>query len=316
MTRPDPEAPPDWAAAVDRIVAGRARRVLLLGPGDAGKSTLCRVLLRRAARSGRGVAVLDADPGQKLVGPPACATLGRGEAPALSALAFVGALDPLRGWRPLVAGTGRLAAEAEADLLVVNTSGLLAGAGRRLKAAKIAAARPDLLVALGKGADLEAVLADHEAIPALRLARSPLARRKGEGERRALRREAFRGYFAAAPVWTLDLRGLRLEGEPGGEPSPGPRRLVALADGTGRDLALGIALGGVEGPPGGGVSLRAPRPESPVAVLRWGALRLDEDGAERRPRDPARPRHQPSPSIATASEASSRGTKWPPGNSR
>ena len=65
---------------------------------------------------------------------------------------------------------------------------------------------------------------------------------------------------------------------------------MALADGTGRDLVLGIALGGVEGPPGGGVSLRAPRPESPVAVLRWGALRLDEDGAERRPRDPARPR--------------------------
>ncbi len=278
MTRPDPEAPPDWAAAVDRIVAGRARRVLLLGPGDAGKSTFCRVLLRRAARSGRGVAVLDADPGQKLVGPPACATLGRGEAPALSALAFVGALDPLRGWRPLVAGTGRLAAEAEADLLVVNTSGLLAGAGRRLKAAKIAAVRPELLVALGEGADLEAALADHHgAIQALRLPRSPVPRRKGAGERRALRREAFRNYFAPAPVWALDVRGLRLEGEPGGEALPRAGHLVALADAAGRDLALGIALGG-EGLPDL-VPLRAPRPEASVVGLRWGPLRLDEDGA-------------------------------------
>jgi polynucleotide 5'-hydroxyl-kinase GRC3/NOL9 len=275
--------PPDWAAAAERIAApDGARRVLVLGPGDAGKSTFCRVLLRHAAQSGRGVALLDADPAQKLVGPPACVTLGRGEPPALSALAFTGALDPLRGWRRSVAGVGRLAAEAAgADLLVCNTSGLLAGAGRRSKAAEIAAARPDLLVALGEGADLEAVLADHGgAIPALRLARPPSARRKGAGERRALRREAFRAYFAAAPVWTLDLRGLRRECEPGGEAVPGPRSLVALADAAGRDVALGVVLDG-GATPGGAQPLRAPRPEAPVAALRWGDLRLDEGGAER-----------------------------------
>ncbi len=279
MTRPDPDVPPDWAAAAERIVAGGVHRVLLLGAPDAGKSTFCRVLLRQATRSGREVRLLDADPGQKLVGPPACVTLGRGEPLTFSALAFTGALDPLRGWRRLVAGTGRLAAEAAgADLLVANTSGLLTGAGRRLKAAKIAAVRPELLVALGEGADLEAALADHHgAIQALRLPRSPVPRRKGAGERRALRREAFRNYFAPAPVWALDVRGLRLEGEPGGEALPGAGRLVALADAAGRDLALGIALGG-EGLPDL-VPLRAPRPEAPVAGLRWGPLRLDGDGA-------------------------------------
>jgi hypothetical protein len=177
------DVPPDWAAALNRIAAGGVRRVLVLGPADAGKSTFCRVLLRRAARNGLGVRCwTPTDPAQKLVGPPACVTLGRGEASALSALAFAGALDPLRGWRRLMAGVGQLAAEAAgADLLVANTSGLLAGAGRRLKAAEIAAARPDLLVALGEGVDLDAVLADHEAIAAFRLARSPLARRRGRG---------------------------------------------------------------------------------------------------------------------------------------
>ena len=266
---------------MERIAAGGIRRVLVLGPADSGKSTFCRVLLRQAARSGRCVALLDADPAQKVVGPPACVTLGHGEASALSALAFTGALDPLRGWRRSVAGVGRLAAEAAGSgLLVCNTSGLLAGAGRRLKAAEIAAARPDLLVALGEGADLEAVLAGHGTVPALRLARSPLARRKGVGERRALRREAFRGYFAAAPVWRLDLRGLRLEGEPGGEAVPGPRHLVALTDAAGRDLALGVVLHG-GATPGGMLPLRAPRPETPVAALRWGALRLDEGDADR-----------------------------------
>jgi len=183
-----PDVPPDWVEAARRIAAPDIRCVLVLGPTDSGKSTLCRFLLRVA--SARDPALLDTDPAQKLVGPPACVTFGRRGAdgePALSALAFLSTLDPLRGWWRLVAGTERLAVEATAGLLLVNTSGLLRSAGRRLKAAKIAAVGPDLLLALGEDPGLEKVLADHPAIPALRLPRPPLVRRKGEGERRALR---------------------------------------------------------------------------------------------------------------------------------
>lgn len=172
-------------------------------------------------------------------------------------------------------GTGRLADEAAADLLLVNTSGLLARAGRRLKAAKIAAVRPDLLVTLGTDPPLLDVLADHPAIPTLRLARAPAARRKTEGERRALRRDAVRRYFAAAPTWPLGLEGLGLEGlSLEGEALPGPRRLVALTDSAGCDMALGIVL---EGEAAGSVLVRAPRRDRPVATLLWAALRLDED---------------------------------------
>jgi polynucleotide 5'-hydroxyl-kinase GRC3/NOL9 len=92
-----PDVPADWAAAVRRILDGDIRRVLVLGAKDAGKSSFCRVLLRQAARAGRPAELLDADPGQKLVGPPACVTLARGPSPMPAALAFVGTLDPLRG---------------------------------------------------------------------------------------------------------------------------------------------------------------------------------------------------------------------------
>ncbi len=257
---------------------------MVLGAADAGKSTFCNLLLRHAAGQARASALLDADLAQKLCGPPACVTLCRDAGPPDPALAFVGTLDPLRGWHRLVEGTGRLAGGIGRDtLLVVNTDGLLRAAGRRLKAAEIAAVGPDLLVALGEGPELEAVLRDGAAIPTLRLPRSPLARRKTEGERRALRRAAFRRYFSEAQVRALDLRGLRQEGEP---PSAAelPGCLVALVDAQGRDLAIGIALSDA-GP--AGLTLRAPVPASPPAWLRWGGLRLNEDFADR-PRGVAR----------------------------
>jgi polynucleotide 5'-hydroxyl-kinase GRC3/NOL9 len=270
-----PDVPADWAAAVRRILGGDIRRILVLGSKDAGKSSFCRVLLREAARMGRAAELLDADPGQKIVGPPACATLVRGLSSTPTALAFVGVLDPLRGWHRLVDGSARLVAEvSDHALLVVNTSGLLAGAGRRLKAAKIAVVRPQLLVGLGGDPELDAILTDHTAIPAVRLGRSPSARRKTRGERRALRCAAFHAYLAFAPVWSLDLRGLWQEGEE----LPAERQLVGLADAMGRDLVLGVALGSRSDAQS--LVLRAPRPALPVAGLRWGALRLARVPAE------------------------------------
>jgi polynucleotide 5'-hydroxyl-kinase GRC3/NOL9 len=137
-------------------------------------------------------------------------------------LAYFGMVEPLGGFARLIAGCGALAGQAQAGLLVVNTCGLLRGPGRRLKRAVIAAVQPDLLVAVGGGRDLEAVLADHPAVPAIALARSPLARREGEGERRALRRAAFRNHFEPAPVRVVPANGVRLHSETGeARPLPG-----------------------------------------------------------------------------------------------
>jgi polynucleotide 5'-hydroxyl-kinase GRC3/NOL9 len=149
---------------------------------------------------------------------------------------------------------------------VVNTSGLIAGAGRRLKAAKIAALRPQMLVAVGADAAVAAILADHAAIPALRLGRSPLARRNGEGERRSSRSAAFHAYFAPASVWTLGVEGLWRDGEAGGEGVPAAGHLVGPGDKAGRDLALGLVLDSRPAAPA--LLLRAPRPAGPVAGLR------------------------------------------------
>jgi polynucleotide 5'-hydroxyl-kinase GRC3/NOL9 len=275
------EIPTDWSCAADLVARGKARRVLVVGPPDTGKSSLCRVILR--AVPCRRAWLLDGDVGQKLIGPPACVTLGRssaGERRALRTLAFVGTTDPVRGWRRVIDGLRRLAAEAGPEVLVVNTGGLLSGPGERIKKAKIEALAPDLAIALGRHPALDALAAAHPALPWLHLAPSPRARRKNEGERRRARREAFSRYFADADTWTAPwsklLQGISTKAVP---PLP-PGLLVSLRDATGQDKGLGIVLDSC--PVARVTTLLTPVPEGEAVSLCRGELTLDGDFRDRR----------------------------------
>lgn len=153
------EVPADWGRAADLVARGEVRRVLVVGPPDVGKSSLCRVILAGAAPR-RAVALLDGDVGQKIIGPPACVTLGRsspGQGLALCALAFVGTTEPVCGWRRVIEGLHRLTAQAGPEVVVVNTGGLLSGPGDWLKKAKIEVLVPDLVISLGRHPTLDAL---------------------------------------------------------------------------------------------------------------------------------------------------------------
>ena len=143
-----------------------------------------------------------------------------------------------QGWRRVVDGARWLAHEVDSDLVVVNTSGLLAGPGRRLKADKIAAIQPDRLIAIGGGSDLENIIGDHPTVPVLCLARSPVARRKTDAARRARRQQAFRNYFVDAGLQVF-ARGL-VPGTLQSQIQAGV--LVGLTDEQATDLGLGLIV--------------------------------------------------------------------------
>jgi polynucleotide 5'-hydroxyl-kinase GRC3/NOL9 len=243
----------------------------VLGARDTGKSTFCRFFTRTAMRSGRSTALLDTDVGQKTIGPPACVTMS--DARGLS-LAFVGTTNPVLGWQHLIEGTGRLAQRTDADHLIVNTSGLLSGPGLRLKAAKIDTLQPDLLITLGEDPALSAIADRRPSLPVLSLPSSPMARRKTDGERRAVRREAFRSYFSGATI----LR-----------PAPGMVEkidanaplaadlLVGLSDSDGNDIGMGL----LKGAAGEMIEVLSPAASATIARIIPGLLCLDEDFAER-----------------------------------
>jgi polynucleotide 5'-hydroxyl-kinase GRC3/NOL9 len=148
-------APEAWRQTAATILQQRPRTILVLGGGDAGESSYCRFLVAQLLGAGERLAIVDADVGQKIVGPPATVTLGYAEGTAeqwtaAEAFYFVGSTGPVGRMLPLVVGTAQLVNAADAAFVIVDTTGYIEASGRVLKGYKIDAVRPDLIVAIQK----------------------------------------------------------------------------------------------------------------------------------------------------------------------
>ncbi len=197
----------------------RWRKILVLGETDRGKSTYCRYLCRQLLESGNdeAVAYVDADVGQKDIGPPAAITLGypRLDTPWAqiepAGWYFVGNVTPVGQLLPAVLGTQRLVETAQSTRTVINTLGFVRSVGRILQTHLIEAVRPDVIIALAKGRELSALLKPYRYHRTLRLPPSPRAVPKTQSERQANRERAFRHYFRPAQSVELKLNDLVLQ---------------------------------------------------------------------------------------------------------
>jgi polynucleotide 5'-hydroxyl-kinase GRC3/NOL9 len=218
--------PEAWRQSAVTILQERPRVILVLGGGDVGKSSYCRFLVTELLAAGHRVAVVNADVGQKDVGPPATVTLGYAVgtaeqwAVAPEAFYFVGSTSPAGRMLPLVIGTAQLVNAADTPFVIVDTTGYIEGTGRVLKSYKIEAVRPDLIVAIEKRGELETVLRSHRTYRTIRVRPSRKARLREWWERDEARVKAFAAYFREARQLELDLdkltfqRSLLFTGEP------------------------------------------------------------------------------------------------------
>ncbi|MCA1726371.1 MAG: hypothetical protein LC722_01565, partial [Actinobacteria bacterium] len=153
---------------VVRAVAARDGVVVLLGGLDSGKTTLGRVIGRIAVDHGKTVAFIDSDISQSTVGPPSAIGLkicrkaedlqwDRMFEP--DALYFVGSVAQQGHLLSLVSGTASLlrkAHELGADLTILDTSGTVSGVyGQVLKYHKLELTRPDIVIGLERGEELQ-----------------------------------------------------------------------------------------------------------------------------------------------------------------
>lgn len=157
---------PATSEAIARAAA--ATSVLLIGGMDTGKSTLAVAIARKALAAGRSVALVDADIGNSTIGPPTCVGLkllrtemDLDDRSTADRLHFVGGISPDRLVLQQVIATTALAQAGalEAELVIVDTTGTISGViGQTLKYHKVELIRPDLVVALQRGGELEPVI--------------------------------------------------------------------------------------------------------------------------------------------------------------
>jgi polynucleotide 5'-hydroxyl-kinase GRC3/NOL9 len=281
-------------ALVERAVSQK-RTVLLVGGLDTGKSTLSRMLLRAGVDAGRPSAFLDADVGQKTVGPPATIslkavrTVADLEPEALAtadALSFVGSTSPQGHLLPIVTGVEALAHRARdegADLLVVDSGGLVSGiSGQVLKYHKVEMLRPDLVVGLQRGEELQPLLGVIQrffSTEVVSLGVHPDVVPTTVEQRAENREAAMRRYFSAElHRWRVKPTVFMPALPPMFNLANLDRMLVGLSDGDGGYLGIGYLE---HAPEEGVLRLISPVAEGPKA-LRLGSVRLDESYRARR----------------------------------
>ena len=138
---------------------------MMIGAPDTGKTTMSMTLITEALAKGRTVAYVDGDLGQTTVGPPTCVGLKWLRSPdeldhldAFDDLRFVGGITPDRYRLQQVTGVASLvdSARVDADLIVIDTTGAVSGVvGQTLKYHKVELCRPDVVVALQRGSEME-----------------------------------------------------------------------------------------------------------------------------------------------------------------
>ncbi len=261
---------------------------MLIGGLDTGKTTIALEAVRVALDEGRTPVLVDADVGNSTVGPPACvgmkvfrskADLATLEQP--DSLHFVGTVTPSRLVLQHVVATAAMVdrAKEQGDLIIIDTTAVASGvAGETLKYHKTELCRPDKIVALQRGEEMEPVVGmlrrflgaevvtaptDPELTP---LSPDARARRRLEGFETALAEPLERWKVRPtvfAPTLPVGLNLERLDGV-----------LVGVQDASGGCLGLGV-LSHQEG------ALRVTTNVGEgMTGLRLGSMKLDLDTFE------------------------------------
>ncbi len=238
--------PQAWEEALPHNMEGT---VLVVGGTDVGKSTLARFLYQKWKASGRKVALLDGDPGQSSLGPPATLTLffeeQAGEEEKRAAVRyFIGSTTPRGHMLPILIGSAyliNLAKERNIPMVLYDTSGLVDAAqgGLALKLAKVELHRPQWVIAIQREEELVPLILPLQRSGRTRvivLKPAPSVVVRSPQERRAHRQQSFAKYFQNTKSlrvhWTefaiFPLPWFRLHG------------LLAFEDRDGSCLALGI----------------------------------------------------------------------------
>jgi polynucleotide 5'-kinase involved in rRNA processing len=287
----------DYQQALDRLLDSPGV-VMLVGDIDTGKTSFGIELARRASERGIQAAFVDADIVQSTVGPPTtvgmklCSGLtdfSRESLRVADSLGFVGSLVPKGHLLPLVTTTAKLvdrAREAGCRLIVVDTTSLVSGIyGQTLKFFKMDLVRPDWVVGLERGGELEPVLGIAQRFTpgeVIEVEVIPEAVMRTVDERISFREEQFAAYFTDhASRWKVKPTVFMPTLPPDFDLALLDGLVVGMEDGKGSCVGIGV----LEHDPGEDILRMISPVTEGVRGLRLGSVRIDVSGRSRGPVD-------------------------------
>ncbi len=223
--RPGEEPLDEWVAAIDSLVRRGCRSFMVLGPTDAGKSSVTALIVNRALEYGMRPGVVDADVGQADVGPPACVSAALPGRRILwlrevraERFRFIGYVTPQRAERRIVAAVVDLVGwlrRRGAEVVAVDTDGWVQGVNSieyKVEAARFASI--DALIVVGDQKLYRMLERQYSRLGCgVYYLRSPQVRRERDREeRRSLRGERYRAFLSRAVERVVDLSEVSVQG--------------------------------------------------------------------------------------------------------
>lgn len=209
------EVLPEWLSVAEKI-SERGSRVVVMGPGESGKSTFSTLLLNTSINKGLRTCVIDADLGQQDIGPPGFIAMACPTQPVQwlrelypDEVRICGTVTPSQYPHRLVAAVSdlaRRALERGAEILIVNTDGWVGspyGIEMKLEIARYIGATH--IVALNGGAYLGGLYGDTGRLRIVPLPSPQGVRTRSREDRRALRTQAYRKFFEQASLRTIEM---------------------------------------------------------------------------------------------------------------
>jgi polynucleotide 5'-hydroxyl-kinase GRC3/NOL9 len=250
--------PASWNAAVEALAEMGGGRVIVIGGGDVGKSTLCTYLTNQLLERGLKLRVLDADVGQADIGPPT--TVGSATPYNFisslvdlnpEALIFIGDTSPNRVENKLIGAIRRLADHQhdKPTITLINTDGwILDSYAISYKIKMISSIQPDLVLELSTGSELQPILSGSRA-RSLKVAAANEVLMRSRSDRRAIRTTGYRRFLDGASVRALPFSEVQVLMPNGLTPLQVPFNpklknvIVGLLDEKGYLSQIGILLG-------------------------------------------------------------------------
>jgi polynucleotide 5'-hydroxyl-kinase GRC3/NOL9 len=282
--------PSSWKALVEAVLERSCPTVLVIGPTDSGKSTLCTYLANMLSDKHPSISVIDADVGQSDIGPPATIGLGQTTGYLFSladldpvSLFFVGHTSPTSVEEKVISGIRKLMERRPSnDPLIINTDGWVAGdEACAFKAKMVSEISPDIVATIQADNSLSSIV--NAARTTSIVVQSPTTvRKRNRDERRRLRELSYRKHLTDSITRNISFNEVRLKGVAmrNGRLRAAPQRLHSLVGFLSDDdflLDIGI-LRSVEQREG---MLRILTPfKGIVRTIEFGAVKLDDSGKE------------------------------------